>query len=126
MAEKFGIENLEKVFKFGLTLGGTVVDDIKDNKMSMTEIFALIPQLTQIPDLLSHKQDIINEAGDLSMDEITKLTKDIEGVFTNAKVVAVIEKSIVAIVAIKDLISSVKDLLDKTPVSTTNADGTAK
>ncbi len=129
MSEKYGIENLKGLFKFGMTLGQTISEDLKDSKITLPEVFGLLPQLMQISDFIAHKDDIINEAKDLSLEEVKELTRDIEGVITNEKVVAVIEDAVNTIVSIKGLIESVKNLVTKDEGNKepdTNPDGTEK
>lgn len=113
MAEKYGIENLKQVFQFAVTLGKSVGDDIKDKKFSFTEILSLLPQFLVVQDLLSKKDDIVNEAKDLSLDEIKELASLVEGVINNQQVAAVIENALNTVVSVTALISSVKDLSKK-------------
>lgn len=94
MPEKFGIENLQKVFTFGVTLGKAISTDLADNNLTLTELFGLVAQLSVIPDLLKNKDAIIAEAKDLSITEIQTLVQSIEGVITNQKVVAIIEHAL--------------------------------
>lgn len=113
MPEKFGIENLKEVFKWAITLGKTVGDDIKDKKFTFAELLGLLPQFLVVQDLLNKKDDIINEAKDLSLDEIKEMAVIVEGVITNAEVVAVIENALNAVVSVIALIEAVKALSEE-------------
>lgn len=104
MADKVGIENLKAVLVFGVTIGKSISADLEDKKFSFVEMLALLPQLAQIPDFVSKKDQIIAEAKDLSLDEIKELVAVVEGVITNEEVIATIEDAISVAVAAKNLI----------------------
>lgn len=126
--EKFGIENLKAVLKFGVTIGKNIADDLSDNKLSFGEVLGLAAQLGQITDFVANKDAIINEAKDLSFDEIKELVAEIEGVITNEEVVATIEDAIAVIVAAKNLIErfTKKKGTVSAGATATNTDGTSK
>lgn len=103
--EKFGIDNLKKVLQFGITLGLHTAQQVKDG-FQIADVFALLPELLQIPDFVKNKQAILDEVKDLSVDEIEQLivfVKD-SGVFTSEKIKSIIGDSI-------DVISSVTKLV---------------
>lgn len=102
--EKFGIENIKKVVIFGATVGKSISDDLADNKITLQEVLALIPSLMSIPDLIANKQAIIDEAKDLSFDEIKEVVAAVEGSITNENVVGTIEDALNFIIAGKNLV----------------------
>lgn len=116
MEEKFGIENLKKVLDFGIKIGKEVASDLEDNKFSLSEGIALAAQFGAVSDLIAKKDDIINEAKDLSLDEIKELIKDVEGELTSEKVVAIIENALSVIVGAKNLIEIFTKKADTPPV----------
>jgi hypothetical protein len=101
--EKFGIDNLKKVVSFGVTVGKQISDDLADDKFTLQEGLALLPQLMSIPDIINSKDAIINEAKDLSIDEVGQLIDGIEGA-TSENVVGIIEDALTFIVAGKNLV----------------------
>lgn len=114
--EKYGIENLKKVISFGVSLSKAIADDVKDKKFSFTEILALLPEFLQVQDFLQHKDDIVNEAKDLSLDEIKQLVSGIEGAIDNAKVSDFIEATLSFVISGKNVIEASKELFGKTDV----------
>lgn len=102
--EKFGIENLKKVLIFGVNLGKKISDSMDDKKFSLSEILALIPDFAAIPDFIAKKDDILNEAKDLSLEEIKQLIAIVEGQINDNDVVGIIEDSLNFIVAGKNLV----------------------
>lgn len=101
--EKFGIENLKKLVSFGVTIGKNISDDLQDDKFTLQEGLALLPQLMSIPDIINSKDAIISEAKDLSIDEVGELVDGIEGA-TSENVVGIIEDALTFIVAGKNLV----------------------
>lgn len=127
--EKFGIENLKAVLKFGVTLGKNISDDLADKKLSFGEVLGLAAQLGQISDFVANKDAIIAEAKDLSFDEIKELVAEVEQVITNEEVVATIEDAIAVIIAAKNLIerfTAKKGTVGSGTATATNTDGTSK
>lgn len=102
--EKFGIENLKLVFKFGVSFGKAVATDLEDHKITFLEGMGLVAQLSQVQDFVANKDAILNEAKDLSFAEIQEIAKEVEGVFTNKDVVDTIEDGLSIAVAIKNSI----------------------
>ncbi len=113
MPEKFGIINLQKVWNFGVIISKTVISDIKDSKLTFAEIFSLLPQFLQVQDFIAHKQDIINEAKDLSFDEIKILVGDAETVINNQDVTNFIEDTLNLVISVTAVIASAKILFGK-------------
>lgn len=101
--EKFGIENLKKLVSFGVSIGKQISDDLKDGKFTLQEGLALLPQLMGIPDIINSKDAIIQEAKDLSIDEVGQLIDSINGA-TSENVVGIIEDALTFIVAGKNLV----------------------
>jgi hypothetical protein len=101
--EKFGIENLKKLVSFGVTIGKNISDDLQDDKFTLQEGLALLPQLMSIPDIINSKDAIISEAKDLSIDEVGELVDGIEGA-TSENVVGIIGDALTFIVAGKSLV----------------------
>ncbi|MEO9145076.1 MAG: hypothetical protein ABI237_05915 [Ginsengibacter sp.] len=101
--EKFGIENLKKLVAFGVAFGASISADLADGKFTLSEGIALLPQLMAIPDLVASKDAIINEAKDLSIDEVNELVAGIEGV-TSENVTGIISDALTFIVAGKNLV----------------------
>lgn len=104
MEEKFGIENLKKVLAFGIKVGTDISADLEDGKISLQEGLGLIPDLMGLPDLIANKQAIIDEAKDLSTDEIKELATYAEGAINEESVVATIEDALNLIISAKNLI----------------------
>lgn len=102
--EKFGIDNLKKVLSFGVTIGKQISDDLADKKISLQEALGLIPSLMSLPDLIASKDAIIDEAKDLSLDEIQQLVASVDGAITNENVVGTIEDALNFIVSGKNLV----------------------
>lgn len=102
--EKFGIENLKKVIAFGVKVGTDISTSLEDGKISLTEAFALLPDFLALPDLLANKQAIIDEAKDLSMDEVNELVSGFGGVVKSEDVINTITDALNIIVSAKNLI----------------------
>jgi hypothetical protein len=102
--EKFGVENLQKLLSFGVQVGKQLSDDLSDGKVSFTEVLALIPSFTALPDFIAKKDAIIAEAKDLSLDEVKQLAASVDGQFANEEVVAIIEDALNFIVSAKNLV----------------------
>ena len=118
--EKFGIDNLKKVVSFGVTVAKSISDDLSDGKITFAEAIALLPQLMAIPDLIANKDAIINEAKDLSIDEVGELVAGIEGA-TSENVIAIIEDALTFIVAGKNLVERFTQKKDTTIPDTPTA-----
>lgn len=101
--EKFGIENLKKLASFGVSVGKSISDDLSDGKFTFQEGLALLPQLMSVPDIINSKDAIIEEAKDLSIEEVGQLVAGIEGA-TSENVVGIIEDALTFIVAGKNLV----------------------
>lgn len=101
--EKFGIENLKKVVNVAVTIGKGVTDSIEDGKVTLTEVLELVTPLMAVPALIENKQAIIDEALDLSTDEVDELVKSFEGV-TNENLTDTIVDGLTIIVSAKNLI----------------------
>ena len=104
MAEKYGIEALKSVLSFGITIGQSLSSDLADKKLSLTEIIGLVPQFLELPNLVAQKDEIINEAKDLSLDEVKELVGSFNGVITNENLVGTIEDILTLVVAAKNVI----------------------
>lgn len=106
MAEKFGIENLKEVVLFGVRIGKQVAEDLKDKKMSIAEILALVPPIMQIPTFLEKKDLIVQEAEDLSVAEVDQIVAAVksEQVLTKQDVIDTIKDSLNIVVSVKNLI----------------------
>lgn len=103
--EKFGVENLQKVLKFGVDFSTAVIADAKDG-FNFNDIIQLLPQLMQITDFIKNKDAIINEAKDLSFVEIQELVKSVEGVIKDEQVVSIIENALAFVVAGVNLVNN--------------------
>lgn len=101
--EKFGIENLKKVVQLGAGVKKWYDDSNADGKIELSEYFGLLPQLMSVPELIQKKDAIVDEAKDLSFEEVQELIAGIEGA-TTENVVGIIEDSLNFIVAGKNLI----------------------
>lgn len=127
--EKLGIENLKKLFNFGIAISKTIGDDLKDKKFSFTEMLGLFPQLMQIQDFVAHKDDIVAEVKDLDFEEIKELIGDAEGIINNEQVTVFVEAAMNFALSAKDLIAASKALFGAKPTTfepATNPDGTSK
>lgn len=107
MEEKFGIENLQKLLTFGVNLGTSVVNESKDG-FNLNDVFNLLPQLMQIPDFIKNKDTIINEAKDLSIDEIKQLVGAVNGVIKDEHVVSIITNALNVAVSVVALVQDFK------------------
>ena len=107
MEEKFGIENLQKLLSFGVNLGTSVVSESKDG-FNLNDVFNLLPQLMQIPDFIKNKDTIINEAKDLSIEEIKQLVGAVNGVIKDEHVVSIITNALNVAVSVVALVQDFK------------------
>lgn len=101
--ETFGIENLKKVVVFGTNIGKIISTDLEDGKVSLQEVLALLPALMSVPDLIASKDAIIQEAKDLSIDEVGQLVAGLDGA-TSENVIGIIEDALTFIVSGKNLV----------------------
>lgn len=106
--EKFGIENLKAVLSFGIAFGKNIAGSLEDGKFTFAEILALLPQISEVPNFIAKKEDILNELKDLSTAEIEELVASVEGAITNANIIATIEDALNIAVATKNLIERFK------------------
>lgn len=106
--EKFGIENLQKLLELGITVGKQASVALEDGKVTFSEGIALALALSPIGDLVAKKDDIINEAKDLSTEEIEKLVAQVQGGITNDKVVATIGYGLNIYIAVMGLVDLYK------------------
>ena len=104
MEEKFGIENLKAVLAFGVTVGKNISTTLDDKKVTLQEVLTLIPAFMAVPDFIAKKDLIIEEAKDLSLDEIQVLITSVEGDVAGNDVVGIIEDALNFIVSSKNLI----------------------
>ena len=107
MEEKFGIENLQKLLSFGVNLGTSISAESKDG-FNLNDIFNLLPQLMQIPDFIKNKDTIINEAKDLSIEEIKQLVGAVNGVIKDEHVVSIITNALNVAVSVVALVQDFK------------------
>lgn len=116
--EKFGIENLQKVLNFGVTIGTHVSDDLKDSKLTFLEVIQLATELAAVSDFVKNKDAIIAEAKDLSIAEIETLVKGVGDAINNEKVTAVIEHALGVVVSVAALIQDFRKPDAETPPTT--------
>ena len=77
MEEKLGIENIEAVFDFCLDLGLQVAKDLEDKKISTGEAISLALKVPKAIQTVKKIKQAIEEAKDLSPDEIQTLLANI-------------------------------------------------
>jgi hypothetical protein len=111
MEEKFGIENLQKLLSFGVNLGTSISSEAKDG-FNINDVFNLLPQLMQIPDFIKNKDTIINEAKDLSIEEIKQLVATVNGVIKDEHVVSIITNALNVAVSVVALVQDFKAIQD--------------
>lgn len=102
--EKFGIDNLKLLVAFGVNFGTQLSGDLADGKVTLSEGFQLLSTLMSGSDLLAKKQAILDEAKDLSVDEVSQLVASVNGAITNADVVATIQDALNILVSAKNII----------------------
>lgn len=107
--EKFGIDNLKKVLNFGVSFGLHLSTELKDG-FDYYKIFALVPDLMQVPDLLKNKQAIMDEVKDLSVEEIAALITSVENsaLITSDKVKEIISIAVDILQAVVKLVGIFK------------------
>lgn len=115
MAEKYGIQNIQEVLVFGITIGKTLKEDLADKKLSINEIIGLLPTLMKIPDFIAKKQDILNEAKDLSIDEVKQLKAQVGGNITDKDLIDTIEDALNIGVSVRNLIDRYKSKPEAAP-----------
>lgn len=106
--EKFGIENLKVVLALGVSVGKQAASSLEDGKITFQESIQMALSLVPVGDLLKRKEDILNEAKDLSMAEIEELVASVQGAITNEKVVATIGYGLDIAIAVTGLIELYK------------------
>lgn len=99
-----GTDDLKAVLILGAQIEKTISSDLADGKISLAEVFALLPYLMQIPDLITKKDAIISQAKSLSLDQVSALVAAIGGSVTDQNVIGTIEDVINLIVSIKAVI----------------------
>jgi hypothetical protein len=105
MDEKFGIENLKKVIRFGVDFGTNIKGALSDGKITLEEAVGLLPPILQVPALVKAKDDFVNEALDLSTTEAAQLAEEFKGM-TGEKAQKIITDSFVLLAAAKNLASN--------------------
>lgn len=90
---------------FGVSFGLHLSTELKDG-FDYSKIFALVPDLMQIPDLLKNKQAILDEVKDLSVDEIATLVNSVKdsALITSDKVKEIISIAVDILQAVAKLI----------------------
>lgn len=104
-----GIENLKKVVGTLITLAQTAETSLADG-FQTSDLFAFIPVLSGIPDLLKNKDAIVQEFKDLTADETKELVDYVEQNFTiaNKKVEDIIVAALDAGVSLFILVEKIK------------------
>lgn len=69
MAEKFGTDNLKKVFKSVIGLTNEIAVDLQDKKITWGESAGLLDNLLEIPGVVTALPNVPNELADLSPEE---------------------------------------------------------
>jgi hypothetical protein len=105
--EQLGVEDLQPLFVWGVTLGKEISDDLADKKLSVQEGIGLLDNFMQVPNLLEKKDAIIEQAKDLSLDEVNQIVSSVEGNFTKEEVVETIHDALNWIVATKNMIERI-------------------
>lgn len=103
------IQNLEpkelgQLFDWGVILGKEISDDLADKKITLQEGLGLLDNFMQVPDLLSKKDLILEQAKALTLDQVDIIVTKYESTFTKEEVIETIHDSLNWIVATKNLI----------------------
>ena len=112
--EKYGIDKLEEIIKFVFDIKKVISEDLADSKFSLVEIFGLVPKLAVIQEWVANKEEIINQAKDISIDEVKQLVGSVEGEIDNKKILTVIQTGLDTAVTVIALIKAIKDLSEPT------------
>jgi hypothetical protein len=85
--------------QFGINLGLHASQELKD-RFQISDVFGLVSDFMQVPDLLKNKQAILDEVKDLSFDEISQLIS------------AVKDSTLITSDSLKEIISIALDVLE--------------
>lgn len=104
-----GIENLKQTAKLLISFGQKIESTTKDG-FQVTDLFSFLGELSQIPGIIEHKDDIVAEFKDLTSAERSELVTYIEKELTleNKKTEEIIEASLVTAIAILALVDKLR------------------
>lgn len=112
----FGIENLKKAAKLGVSIGMQIETASKDG-FTISDLFGFVGPLSLIPAVVANKNIIVEEFNELSPAELSELVTYVntELVLENKKTEAAIEAGLQAVIAIINLVEKVKSVKAQTP-----------
>lgn len=107
--EKFGVDNIKKLLKFGCDLTKQIAISSADG-WQWTDSFSFINEITQLPGVIKALPAIKDELADLSSDERKELNDWFEQEFDlpNDKLEGQIEKALNFVILLLDFIESWK------------------
>lgn len=114
-----GIENLKKASKLLISFGQKIESTSKDG-FQIVELFSFLGELSQIPDIFAHKDDIVAEFKDLDATERADLVTYIETelVLENKKVEGIIEAALGLLISLLQLVEKLKAPVAESPAPT--------
>lgn len=107
-----GIENLKKVVKFALDVTKQISDSLSDGKITTLELFNFIPELSQIPGIVTSWPNITAELKELEAAERQQLLDYVKAEFhlPNEKLESFIENALMNVVSLIALVEEFKAL----------------
>jgi len=111
-----GIENLKKAAKLLISFGQKIESTSKDGFQAI-ELFSFLGEVSQVPDIISHKDDIVAEFKDLDATERAELVSYIETelVLENKKTEEIIEAGLALLISVLTLVEKIKTPKETTP-----------
>ena len=110
--EKIGIENLKNVVTFSVNLGVEISKKLSDGKITFWEGLSLIPELKDLPGIISKASDIKAEFMGLDDSERDELLAFVKSEFdlTNNDAEVIIERSIETVTNIAMLVRDIQTI----------------
>lgn len=107
-----GIKNLKGALAFIINLSLAIDKRLDDGKLSFVEGITMIPDLIELPRIISEPKTLIDEYNDLDGNERSELMRFIESELDlrNDKVEEIIHKGFDALFTLIDVLDSIKTL----------------
>lgn len=121
---QLGTEAIKKVLMFGLLMVASMRDILKDKKVTFQEAIQLLPQVMQLPDLITQLPEVKAEWNDRDQAELEEINAFVKNNFDldDDKLEAAIEGAFDVVISIINEIDLIGDMKVKTPAAGT-ADG---
>lgn len=100
MAKELGIEDFKKLVDFGFSTTKVVKQVLADGKVELQEVFQLLPVLMSLPEIISKKDAILEQAKNFTIEEVQQVMAGKEG---SESFLYVLENALNAAVSIKNL-----------------------